>query len=180
MLLCMIVNIETIAWRWCINELRAISFLLSVYSGQSNPDWDGNRHAEFRYDIQGGHSDMHLGHLGFEETGRQAITQHLLEAIDAIFGETTAMITDQLFSFGQAPRGDVRQCLGARVIGASHGTAFSCGGIATRAPRSATAAYTPRVSYAPSPSPLPSTGVSCPRSDSASRQRPHHRSTVPW
>ncbi len=60
---------------------------------------------------------MHLGHLGFEETGRQAITQHLLEAIDAIFGETAAMITDRFFSFGQAPRGDVRLCLGARVIG---------------------------------------------------------------
>ena len=88
MLLCMIVNIETIAWRWCINELRAISFLLSVYSGQSNPDRDGNGPAEVSHAIQGGHSDMHLGHLGFEETGRQVITQHLLEAIEAIFGET--------------------------------------------------------------------------------------------
>ena len=94
--------------RWCINKLRGISPLLSVYSGQSNPYRDGNGHTEVGHDIQRGDSDLRLRDLSFEKTGRQAITEQLLEAIHGIFGEATAMIADRLFPGRQPLCGDDR------------------------------------------------------------------------
>ncbi|HRX70884.1 MAG TPA: hypothetical protein P5329_06900 [Candidatus Competibacteraceae bacterium] len=60
---------------------------------------------------------MHLRDLGFEKAGGQALTEPLFKAVDAMFGETAAMIADGLFPGGQPLLGDGGQRLGARMIG---------------------------------------------------------------